>query len=234
VKVVGGSEICNFRIQSFVHFYTKFWSYSISNRCSAKSKLVGRALRRDVAPRRCARDHAPRPSTSAPVLRPRRPSPEAARRPKTHSSLGRPRPATRRSLRSRRRATRAVQAGRVPLGLAVRPRPPALVRRTKAGTSRRRHCWSSRPYLSARLSSSRRPTPLSPLHRACRGRRLASRRLARLLSTARVSISPRTRSTSSGHTLPSVPLPSLEPRAAAGGAVGHRRAPSLGQPRPQL
>jgi hypothetical protein len=36
VKVVGGNEIYNFRIQSFVHFSTNFWSYSIPNLCSAK------------------------------------------------------------------------------------------------------------------------------------------------------------------------------------------------------
>jgi hypothetical protein len=36
VKVVGGSEIYNYRIQSLVHFYSKFWSYSCSNSGSAK------------------------------------------------------------------------------------------------------------------------------------------------------------------------------------------------------
>jgi hypothetical protein len=108
---------------------------------------------------------------------------------------------------------------------SVRPRPPALVRHTTARASRRRHRWSGRSYLSARLSSSRRPTPLPPLYRARRGRRLA-----RLLATARVSSSPRTRSTSLGRTLPICVPPSPEPRAAAGGAVGYRRAPSLGQP----
>jgi hypothetical protein len=35
VKIVDGSEIYNFRIQSFVHLYSKKWSYSLSNRCSA-------------------------------------------------------------------------------------------------------------------------------------------------------------------------------------------------------
>jgi hypothetical protein len=125
----------------------------------------------------------------------------------------------------RRRATRTVPTGCAPLGPAVRPRPPALVRHTTARASRRRHRWSGRSYLSARLSSSRRPTPLPPLYRARRGRRLA-----RLLATARVSSSPRTRSTSLGRTLPICVPPSPEPRAAAGGAVGYRRAPSLGQP----
>jgi hypothetical protein len=66
-----------------MHFSTNFWSYRISNRCSAKKNLAGRALCRAVAPR---------PSVSALVRHPRRPSPEAARRPKTRSSLGRPRP----------------------------------------------------------------------------------------------------------------------------------------------
>jgi hypothetical protein len=36
VKVVGGIEIYNFRIQGFVHFYTNFWRYLISNRGPAK------------------------------------------------------------------------------------------------------------------------------------------------------------------------------------------------------
>jgi hypothetical protein len=56
-----------------------------------------------------------------------------------------------------------------------------------------------------------RPTPLPPLHHAHRGRRLASRRLAPLLATARVSIFPRTRSTSRGRALPSQAPPSLSP-----------------------
>jgi hypothetical protein len=53
VKVVGGSEIYNFRIQSFVHLYSKNWSFSISNagtlsRCRLERR---RAPRR---PRPCA------------------------------------------------------------------------------------------------------------------------------------------------------------------------------------
>jgi hypothetical protein len=31
VKVVGGIEIYDFHIHRLVHFYTIFWSYSISN-----------------------------------------------------------------------------------------------------------------------------------------------------------------------------------------------------------
>jgi hypothetical protein len=35
VKVVGGTEIYNFCVQSLMHFYTKFWSFSILNHRSA-------------------------------------------------------------------------------------------------------------------------------------------------------------------------------------------------------
>jgi hypothetical protein len=35
VKIVGGIVIYNFRIQSFMHVYTKFWSFSILNNGSA-------------------------------------------------------------------------------------------------------------------------------------------------------------------------------------------------------
>jgi hypothetical protein len=43
VKVVGGSEIYNFRIQGFAHFYSKNWSFSSSNtgtstRCRPESR----------------------------------------------------------------------------------------------------------------------------------------------------------------------------------------------------
>jgi hypothetical protein len=57
VKVVGGSEIYNFPIHHFVHFYSNFWSFSISN-----SELIW-ALRRGIAPARApsAPARAPRP-----------------------------------------------------------------------------------------------------------------------------------------------------------------------------
>jgi hypothetical protein len=56
VKVVGGSEIYNFCIQSFVHFYSNFWSYSCSNGGSEnKTGWPHSALRRHaVTPRPCA------------------------------------------------------------------------------------------------------------------------------------------------------------------------------------
>jgi hypothetical protein len=64
VKVVGGTEIYNFGIQSFVYFSTKLWSKSISKKHSANYKWARGALRRDVA-------HAARWS-------PRHPRPHAA------------------------------------------------------------------------------------------------------------------------------------------------------------
>jgi hypothetical protein len=70
VKVVGGTEIYNFCIQSFVHFSKKFWSKSISNRRSTNYKWAGRALRYDVA-RTARRARAPVASASAPAHRPR-------------------------------------------------------------------------------------------------------------------------------------------------------------------
>jgi hypothetical protein len=73
VKVVGGCEISNFRIQSLVLFYSKIWSYSCSNRCSAKQS---RPEHRRTATSRTPR--APPSSASAPEAAP----PEAARRPR--------------------------------------------------------------------------------------------------------------------------------------------------------
>jgi hypothetical protein len=55
VKVIEGSKIYNFHIHHLMHFSTKFWSKSCSNRGSAKSRRAGHALCRDVAPRRRAR-----------------------------------------------------------------------------------------------------------------------------------------------------------------------------------
>jgi hypothetical protein len=69
VKVVGGTEIYNFSIQSFVHFSTKFWSKSISNRSSTNYTGARGALRRDVA-QAARRAHAPVASVSAPARLP--------------------------------------------------------------------------------------------------------------------------------------------------------------------
>jgi hypothetical protein len=69
VKDVGGCEISNFRVQSLVQFYLKIWSYSHSNRCSAKQILPERRRAR-----RARRACAPPSSASAPKAVP----PEAA------------------------------------------------------------------------------------------------------------------------------------------------------------
>jgi hypothetical protein len=82
VKVVEGSEIYNFPIHHFVHFYSTFWSYACSNRVSGKrfQRPTSYCARRDVAraPRRSASPEAapslgrgppPRGSTHAELLR---------------------------------------------------------------------------------------------------------------------------------------------------------------------
>jgi hypothetical protein len=68
VKDVGGVEIYNICIQSFVHFYTNFWSYSNSKQCSAKRIVpercraaMSRTPRRTVPARRATRWPARRP-----------------------------------------------------------------------------------------------------------------------------------------------------------------------------
>jgi hypothetical protein len=73
VKVVGGSEIYNFCIQSFVHLYSKNWSFSISN--------TGTLSRCRPERRRTATSRAP--ACRVPQRpRPRSPPAEAARRPR--------------------------------------------------------------------------------------------------------------------------------------------------------
>jgi hypothetical protein len=134
----------------------------------SKQTCDGRALRRDAAPAPTPTRRTPRrsrPCFARGDLRRGRPpslgcaAPEASRT---------PRRAGVRACATRRRATRAVPAGCAPLSPAVRPRPPALLRRTTAGASRRRHRGRAVPYISTLLSSSRRPTPRPLLHRAIR------------------------------------------------------------------
>jgi hypothetical protein len=59
VKVVGGSEIYNFHIHHFVHFYSKFLRKSRSNVASPTQKNRPRAARAPA--RAAARQPAPRP-----------------------------------------------------------------------------------------------------------------------------------------------------------------------------
>jgi hypothetical protein len=88
VKVVEGSEIYNFPIHHFVHFYSKFGRKSRSNRGTVKQIAAGtrhcasRCAGRAVPPPRCP--GPPAPSRGRPFPRSRTPS-EASRAP---SSVG--------------------------------------------------------------------------------------------------------------------------------------------------
>jgi hypothetical protein len=64
VNVVGGNEIYNFRIQTFEHFYSKFRSKTVFKPRLSKTKLAGRALRRDIASLHRARASASAPRTA--------------------------------------------------------------------------------------------------------------------------------------------------------------------------
>jgi hypothetical protein len=133
---------------------------------------------------------------------------------------------------ARRRVTHAVLAGRAPLGPAVRPCLPSLVHRITAEAVTPSSPSVEPPLFKAPAfpPHAARP-PLPPLHCARHGRHLAIHCLARLLATARMSIFPRTRSTSQGCALPSQ-APSLAvTRAAAAVTAGRHRAPS---PEPPL
>jgi hypothetical protein len=122
VKVVGGSEIYNFRIQSLVHFYSKFWSYSCSNRDSAKQVEQPRSVSRR---RVCA---------PAPLgVRARVPPEATAGRGRTPSEL-----------RSFHRTSRAPRRSESSGPSAAFPPSCAVLRREP---SRRRHQQSARAYL---------------------------------------------------------------------------------------
>jgi hypothetical protein len=90
VKVVEGSEIYNFPIHHFVHFYSTFWSYACSNRVSGKrfQRPTSYCARRDVAraPRRSASPEA------APSLGRGPPPRQHACRGAAESALPAPRP----------------------------------------------------------------------------------------------------------------------------------------------
>jgi hypothetical protein len=88
VKVVGGIEIYNFRIQCFVHSIQISGVIQIQTVLS-KTICARRALRRDVASRSCARAPAPRRPLHVPpeaahrskLALPHAPHPEAPRSP---------------------------------------------------------------------------------------------------------------------------------------------------------
>jgi hypothetical protein len=81
VKVVEGSEIYNFPIHYFVHFYSTFWSYTCSNRDTGKQ--FGRAV-----PCR-ASAHATRYHPPVPLGAVRRPRPRLSR-PRTSGGVRAP------------------------------------------------------------------------------------------------------------------------------------------------
>jgi hypothetical protein len=76
VKVVGGFEIYNFCIQRLVHFYTRFWSFSILNR--GPETLLRLERRRAVTSRTLT--HRARAPSGLGVC--------ATRRPRTHTGRG--------------------------------------------------------------------------------------------------------------------------------------------------
>jgi hypothetical protein len=116
VKVVGGSEIYNFRIQSFVHLYSKNWSFSISNTCTLS---------------RCRPERSRAPSAFAPEATAGRGNPPSQA---THLPLAVATPQDAsiapRHAPPRRRAVRALCTRRTASPSAVRPyarRPRSVV-----------------------------------------------------------------------------------------------------------
>jgi hypothetical protein len=139
VKVVGGIEIYNFCIQSFVHFYTNFWSFSISKSGLAKCSGQGAA--------------APRPRAPAGL------DVSATRRPRPHAGRGVPLPHA-----PRLEAHWSPPWLRARHGPSVRRRRPSYVRQLRPPCHSRISmvmpslAWSSRPYLN------RAPCLSSPRH----------------------------------------------------------------------
>jgi hypothetical protein len=94
-KVVEGSEIYNFPIHHFVHFYSKFWSKTRSNSASPTHEHSPDAptrTRRDAPPRACLRPRqALLASASAPLCAPsQRVTHPQSPRPETSSDPRRP------------------------------------------------------------------------------------------------------------------------------------------------
>jgi hypothetical protein len=133
----------NFPIHHFVHFYSKFWSFTCSNRGTAKRNRVSR---RRVALCTATSRRLGVCASAAPPEATRRPSPRTFPRPTR--TLRRSKPALR---HTPARHPCCTKAGRAPHGPAVRPRLSSLVCHTTAGV---RH-FSSREQVSCLLK--RRP-----------------------------------------------------------------------------
>jgi hypothetical protein len=105
VKVVGGTEIYNFCIQSFMHFYTKIWSFSMLNKGSTtrlgpehRCATTSRAAACYVSCPRAGRPRRPSHAPPKATRRPRRaPSPRATPRGPWESSRPRSRHGPRRT-----------------------------------------------------------------------------------------------------------------------------------------
>jgi hypothetical protein len=154
VKVVEGSDIYNFPIHHFLHFYSKFWSFTCSNSGTAKRNRVSRCRAGLCAAtsRRlgvCA--------SAAPPEATRHPSPCTF--PRSTRAPRRSKPAP---LHALARHPHRTTAGRVPHGPAVYPWLSSLVRRTTAEV----HHLSSREQVSFlfKRSPSRASTELAGRH----------------------------------------------------------------------
>jgi hypothetical protein len=177
------------------------------------------------------RDAASAPSAFVPVRCTRRPSPEAGCRPRLCSTQGRPRHATHRSPCPRH----------APCGLDAPLRsggpsatPPSCVI-LRPGHHAVVTVGRAVPYLSALPSSSRRPTPRPPLHRArhCRLPVNSPLHESSVFSYG-LKLFPRFTRSLCHHPLLDIAPPSPEPQPAAAAAAGLRRAPTPARSPPQL
>jgi hypothetical protein len=155
VKVVGGIEIYNFRIQSFLHFYTNFWSIQFQH----------------CGPAACSGPDAARRRVRVPVGL----SVRATRRPRPHAARAAPSPdacAPRRLFFFLRHTSPpSVPCARAEqnVGPSTVPHADRGRRRTTAASSpssgrHRRACAVFKAVHSPRACA--KPPPLLPLHRA--------------------------------------------------------------------
>jgi hypothetical protein len=229
VKVVEGSEIYNFPIHHFVHFYSNFWRNSFSNRA--------KWIRDDASPRRRAGQNAGRaprarhaawflpPSVSGPVPS-RAGAPSRGRAPQgracTEVSWGSRSPRAASSFAPALPPYPRCSSRCTALLPAVRTHPPARVVATKGKTAR--HISASGAPVPSRdkaaavlhwrssSSSALRPTPLSS-------------------ELTAPSLLPHVSPSAYQHTAGAAPLAGAAAPAAA--AAWHHRPPSPAAPLPQ-
>jgi hypothetical protein len=156
VKVVEGSEIYNFPIHHFVHFYSTFWSYTCSNGGTGKHSASRAATSHAAHLRRAVPRPAPPGAPYRGAHRPEASRPEAPRSEwhgcRTHDTSclrrrtrwcssaqqgGRGRPPIRATnSSSHRRAPPPHRLGLRPDALSCRPEPPAGASRGSCGELR--------------------------------------------------------------------------------------------------